>query len=321
MRQQKEIPVFVKSITIETAKVKKFKLVPVNGATLPSFSAGSHITTFIRKDGLSLERSYSLNNNPDQTDMYEISILLSDSSKGGSLYWHTQVKEGDPLTISYPKNYFPLRFKAKHHVFYAAGIGITPFLSMMEQLSDHGGSFELHYAAKSRELCAFYSFLKNKYPHRCRFYFSEEKNSKRLHSTNLLEHNIGTHVYFCGPESFIEQFSEAAVQYGYPMSSVHVERFTPPLPKKLQSFVVELASGESVKVSENQTLLHSLIQSGIQVPYSCQVGRCGTCEVKVLDGDVDHYDQFLSEEQKKVNKTMLTCVSRAKSERIVLDLK
>lgn len=312
---------FIKSITIETAKVKKFKLAPVNGATLPSFSAGSHITTYIRKDGLLLERSYSLNNNPDQTNMYEISILLSDSSKGGSLYWHTQVKEGDQLTISYPRNYFPLSFRAKHHVFYAAGIGITPFLSMMEQLQDNGGSFELHYAVKTRELCAFYSLLKNKYPHQCRFYFSEEKDSKRLIPSALLEHHIGTHVYFCGPESFIDQFAKAASQYGYPKSSIHTERFTPPVPKKLNSFLVELASGEEVRVEKDQTLLHSLIQSGIHVPYSCQVGRCGTCEVKVLEGEVDHYDQFLNEEQKKVNKTMLTCVSRAKSERLVLDLK
>ncbi|WP_227521538.1 MULTISPECIES: PDR/VanB family oxidoreductase [Bacillus] len=320
MKKQKEIPVYVKYITIETPKVKRFTLAPMNGATLPPFSAGSHITTYIRKNGSLLERSYSLNSHPDKTGTYDISILLSDTSKGGSHYWHTQIKVGEQLTISYPKNYFPLSFKAKHHVFYAAGIGITPFLSMMKELQETGGSFELHYAAKSRELCSFYSLLKEYFREQCTFYFSEAEDSERLSPLTLLEHNIGTHVYFCGPETFIAEFSNAAIEYGYPKSSIHFERFSPPAPKKTLPFEVELKTGETVFVSKNQTLLNSLILSGINVPYSCQVGRCGTCEVKVLEGEVDHYDQFLSEEQKYLNKSILTCVSRAKSERLVLDI-
>ncbi|MFC3884479.1 PDR/VanB family oxidoreductase [Bacillus songklensis] len=319
MYKEKTIPVYVKSIHKETPLVKCFTLAPVDGTVLPAFSGGSHITAYIEgSDGL-IERQYSLTNHPDHTGGYQIAIRLSDTSKGGSLYWHHHVKVGDKLQISYPKNHFPLSFKAKHHVFYAGGIGITPFLSMMAELKDRGASFELHYASKSREFCAFYNFLKENYSKQCYFYFSQERKSKRISKSTLLHHSIGTHVYFCGTESFISNFTEAALELGYPSSSVHFERFTPPQPKKLAPFQVKLTNGVTVNVSKEHTLLEALLEAGIKAPYSCRVGRCGTCELKVIEGTIDHYDSFLSEEQKNSQGVILTCVSRAKSDKLVID--
>jgi dimethylamine monooxygenase subunit B len=320
LNKESTIPVIVKSIHAETPVVKHFTLSPDHGYILPAFSGGSHITTYINGCNSVLVRNYSLTNHPDQKDCYEIAIRLSDTSKGGSSYWHNHVKAGDRLRVSYPKNHFPLSFRAKHHVFYAAGIGITPFLAMMAELKSEGASFELHYASKTRELCAFYEFLKENFPTQCHFYFSQEGKSKRISNKTLFKHGIGTHVYFCGPESFIDDMNEAALKIGYPKSSIHIERFTPPHPKNLTPFQVQLKNGLTVDVAENKTILETLLKAGIKAPYSCRVGRCGTCELKVIDGEIEHYDSFLSEEQRQAQNVILTCVSRAKSDKITIDI-
>jgi dimethylamine monooxygenase subunit B len=315
--KEKTIPVYVKAIEQETEFIRRFTLASVNEELLPKFSGGAHISTYI-EDGELLVRQYSLTSNPDDTKHYQIAVRLSDTSRGGSRYWHEKMKFGDQLQISYPKNHFPLSFKAKHHVFYAAGIGITPFLSMMNELHSRGSSFELHYASKTEEACAFYELLQEHYPNECRFYFSNKK--QRIDSSSLEEHAIGTHVYFCGPESFIADLTESAYQLGYPASAVHMERFTPPQPKDMVPFKVQLKDGTLVEVARDQTLLAALLNKGIKAPYSCRVGRCGTCELKVVEGEITHYDSFLSEEQKQSQSRILTCVSRAKSDMLVLDV-
>lgn len=306
----------IKDIKQETDFVKKFTIVSVDGKPLPKFSGGAHISTYIDDRELFV-RQYSLTSSPEEAAHYQIAVRLSDTSRGGSRYWHQKMKVGDRLEISYPKNHFPLSFKAKHHVFYAAGIGITPFLSMMNELHSRGTSFELHYASKTEKDCAFYEFLQEHFPKQCRFYFSNKK--ERINQSSLEEHPIGTHVYFCGPESFISDLTESAYQFGYPSSSVHMERFTPPQPKDMQSFNVQLKDGTLVKVAKDQTLLEALLNKGIQAPFSCRVGRCGTCELQVVEGEIAHYDSFLSEEQKQSQSRILTCVSRAKSDMLVLD--
>jgi dimethylamine monooxygenase subunit B len=315
--KEKTIPVIIKDIKKETEFVKRFTLASVDGKPLPKFSGGAHISTYI-EDGDLLVRQYSLTSNPDDTQNYQIAVRLSETSKGGSRYWHQNMKLGDKLYISFPKNHFPLSFKAKHHVFYAAGIGITPFLSMMKELHSKGASFELHYASKTEEACAFYEFLQEHYPFQCRFYFSNKK--KRIHVSSLEEHPIGTHVYFCGPGSFITDLTESAFQLGYPRSTVHMERFTPLQPKEVKAFMVLLNDGALIEVAKEQTLLEALLNNGIKAPYSCRVGRCGTCELPVSEGEIAHYDSFLSEEQQKSNSMILTCVSRAKSAKLVLNI-
>ncbi|MEO2077912.1 MAG: PDR/VanB family oxidoreductase [Bacillus sp. (in: firmicutes)] len=316
MVKERTIPVYVKSIDQETPQVKRFTLTPIVEKLLPAFSAGSHITTYI--DGK--VRNYSLTNHPDTRDNYQIAIRLSETSTGGSLYWHQEVKVGDRLMISYPRNHFPLSFKAKHHVFYAAGIGVTPFISMMRELKDIGDTFELHYAAKSKELCAFYDFLQTNFPSQSHFYFSKGEDAQRLREITLLEHRIGTHVYFCGPDTFMTDFTEAAIRFGYPRSSIHLERFAPPRLKNVSPFKAQLTSGAEIHVAKDQPLLDALLAAGITAPYSCRVGRCGTCELKVVEGVVDHYDSFLSEEQQKAQNVILTCVSRAKTKRLLIDI-
>ncbi len=319
MYKESTLSVQISSIVQETEHVKRFTLEIAKGKQLPRFSGGSHISTYLETPKGLLVRQYSLTSHPDDCSHYEIAVRLSEASKGGSRIWHQSMKVGDHLQISYPKNHFPLSFKARHHVFYAAGIGITPFISMMQELRDKGQTFELHYASKSKQYCSFYEFITQHYSEQSHFYFSEDNH--RIPTLFLENHLVGTHVYFCGPETFIEHFVKAAKDLGYPKKSVHQERFSPPQLKRVKPFKVSLKSGNEIWVDEKQSMLDALLQHGLNVPYSCKVGRCGTCELPVITGDIDHFDFFLSEDQQNAQNCILPCVSRAKSDKLVMEIK
>ncbi|MGE8081215.1 PDR/VanB family oxidoreductase [Peribacillus loiseleuriae] len=312
------IDVIVDKITVESPSVRSFQLKAADGSTLPRFSGGAHITTKIQSEQALYERHYSLTNDIDQNEYYQIAVGRNTNSRGGSVYWHDHIKEGDQLEISYPKNHFPLSFSAKHHVFIAAGIGITPFLAMASHLKNQGKTFELHYAAPSKELCAFYPYLSSVYPEETHFYFS--RTDRRMTTEVMKNQAIGTHVYFCGTEGMVKEFAEAAKLYGYPESSIHFELFTPPDFGPLYAFEVELKQRNQIlQIPEGATLLEVLLENDIDAPYSCKVGGCGSCQVNVLNGEVDHRDVFLTDEEKNEANVVLTCVSRAKG-CLVLDL-
>ena len=309
------IKVYVGKIVQETKSVKTFHLYPLDRELLPAFTGGSHIATYVKNNGRIIERNYSLVSHPTDRTQYTIAIRKDEHSRGGSVYWHNQIKVGDEVEISWPKNHFPLAFKSvKHHVFYAAGIGITPFMTMMKDLSDEGKSFELHYAARTKEDCAFYQYLNTKYPGKCYFYFSrEENNSNKMTPISMADHRIGSHVYFCGPLSMVKEFREAAESYGYPSHTIHFELFTVADDGSKEPFVVNLAkSQKKVEVSEGETLLEALLRAGVQAPYSCKVGGCGSCEVQVVKGEVDHRDHFYKDDERGSKNVILTCCSRAK---------
>jgi dimethylamine monooxygenase subunit B len=324
MRAFGKIKVYVGKIVQETKFVKRFHLYPVELELLPAFTGGSHIATYVKNGDGFIERNYSLVSHPTDRTQYAIAIRKDDHSRGGSVYWHDEIKVGDHLEISWPKNHFPLAFKAaKHHVFYAAGIGITPFMTMMEDLTAEGKSFELHYTARTKEECAFYDHLKAKYPGKCHLYFSRSENPTKMTPVKMAELRIGSHVYFCGPVSMVKEFREAAESYGYPSHTVHFELFAVADEGPKNPFVVKLAnSGNKVEVAEEETLLEALLKAGVEAPYSCRVGGCGSCELQVVEGEVDHRDHFYKDEERHTKKVILTCCSRAKEpeKELVLDL-
>jgi ferredoxin-NADP reductase len=314
------IKVKVSEIRQETPLIKSFKLVPFEQDLLPPFSGGAHITTFIPFHQQRIERNYSLCSNPATRDYYKIAVRLTDNSLGGSNFWHNQVKIGDVVDITPPKNHFPLSHRARHHVFIAGGIGITPFLAMMEDVTTKKQSFELHYAARSRDLCAFYDQIQSQFPS-SRFYFSEEGAKNKLSPKVLRNQNVGTHVYICGPSSMIQEYSIRAKSFGYSKNSIHFEQFNPPIQENNRPFYVKLNKSQRViPVTENEDLLTALLNANVNVRYACRVGRCGTCKIRVLNGQIEHRDSYLEDNEKQLHNVVISCVSRAKLEGFVLDL-
>ncbi|MGM7700851.1 PDR/VanB family oxidoreductase [Pseudalkalibacillus sp. Hm43] len=278
---------------------------------LPHFGAGSHISLKLPMG----TRQYSLINDPLQDESeYTIAVKNVGKEGGGSSFIHHHVKPGDSIEAAPPENYFPIRSEARHHLFLAAGIGITPFLSMMAFLTQTGQHFDLHYAGSSASECAFYPMIKKRYSDHAHFYFMEREQKEKELQRALRNQSVGTHIYICGPSAFMDHYMTYCKALGYPDENIHSERFRPAgriqNPKAFR--VTEERSAKTLYVDSDQSLLEALIEEGIMVPYACRMGVCGTCEVEVCNGSVLHNETFLTEEERK--EKMLSCVSRGEGQ-------
>jgi ferredoxin-NADP reductase len=168
----------VEAIRQTAAAVKTFRLVRTDGEPMPVFSGGSHVVVSMHDGGDLRRNPYSLMSAPDDTSAYEISVLRVVNSRGGSVFMHDRVEVGDELTISQPVNLFPVDHRGRKHILFAGGIGITPFIAMMEQFSRDNMAFELHYAMRTREHGAFWQALLDRYgPRRVKIYCDGERAS------------------------------------------------------------------------------------------------------------------------------------------------
>lgn len=302
-----------------TPRIKRFRLASAEGKRLASFSAGSHIAVEIPLGQKTRRNSYSLCSSPYETEFYELAVLLSQNSRGGSQYLH-QIEVGTKLNIGLPKNSFNLNSLARKYILVAGGIGITPLLAMLVSAGKYKIPWELHYAARSQKECAFYNFIQQKYSNSVKFYFGDRR--ERLNPKQILkEQPLGTHVYLCAPQSLMADCRSAAQALGYPDSAIHRELFGAVKSNKVKPFTAVLAQSEKeIKVPKDQTLLEALEAAGLSPNYSCRAGGCGACEVKVIEGEIKHLDSYYSSAEKAEQDRILACISRAKSKQLVIDL-
>ena len=292
------------------------------GAALPPFSAGAHIDLHL---GEGLVRQYSLAGDPADTSRYLLGVLREPASRGGSLAVHERLREGDLLGASLPRNHFPLHPQAPHSLLLAGGIGITPLLSMAEQLQREGREFELHYCTRSAARSAFAQRLREAaWAGRVRLHHDDGPAAQRLDLAGLLAGApAGTQLYVCGPRGFIDWVLQGGRDAGWDDSRLHREYFAAAeeVPSAGGAFEVELASsGRVVRVEPAQTIVQALAAAGIDLPTSCEQGVCGTCLTRVLSGTPEHRDSYLTDEERARNDQMLPCCSRALSPRLVLDV-
>ena len=316
-----EMTVRVADIMTVAEKIKRFRFERADGMPLPVFSGGAHVVVAMR-DGNFLRRNpYSLSSSPQDQSGYEISVLRVEKSRGGSAFLHEQLKPGDTLTISQPINLFPYDVRGRKHIFVAGGIGITPFMAMMDQLHRDGGNFELHYAVRDRNHGAYWQELQTLYgSHRVKIYCDMEKLFIPVESL-LANQTLGTHLYVCGPAGMIDGVLGKATALGWPLQNLHSERFLAPPPGN--EFKVALnRSGKTITVGTHQSILEAVEAAGIDAPYLCRGGACGQCETSVLavDGTIEHHDIFLEPDDKLSAKKIMICVSRVQGQAITLDL-
>lgn len=298
--------------------IRSFRLETID-TPLPAAQPGSHIDVHLANG---LIRQYSLINGPGQTDHYAIAVKQLSDSTGGSLALHTSVKVGDVLACSVPRNNFSMRRDAELTVLIAGGIGITPLLSMARALHQSRLPFELHYFTASEQDIIFKQELESMsgVVH-FRTALSIEETALALEK--ILHNAIDNHhMYICGPGPMISAAQTIAANKHWPDKNIHFEYF-----KNTQSvdtsssFIVELAkSGLTLTVPAGESLLDVLRDNNVAVASSCEQGACGTCRVHVIDGDLDHQDVYLSDLEKREGTCMMSCVSRAKSDKLVLDL-
>jgi len=312
----------VRAITWEAEGILGFELVPLSANTLlPPVVAGAHINLQLQPG---LLRSYSLLNAPGERQRYNIAVNRDAHSRGGSRHLHTQVRPGDVLEVSPPANNFPLDEAAPHSLLIAGGIGITPILAMARRLSALGRPWQGVYAARSRASAAFVPTLQalaDEAGAGMQLHFDDEHGGRPLDLAAVVAaapHDA--HLYCCGPLPMLGAFEAASA--GWPRPQVHLEYFAAKdAPATAGGYTVTLQrSGRSVAVLPGQSLLASVRSLGIEPPYSCEQGICGTCEVRVLAGTPDHRDLVLSDAEKAANDRMMICCSGAQSATLVIDL-
>ena len=306
----------------EAEGICSFELCAVDGGALPAFKAGAHIDIHIA-DGLT--RQYSLCNDPLERHRYLISVLKDPISRGGSRAMHEQIRSGQTLSISPPRNLFPLERSANRHLLFGGGIGITPMLAMAYELSHQGADFELHYCFRSTERAAFVAMLaQTPFAGRIKFHDDSGAQVQKLDASAVLAvPDADTHLYVCGPAGFMNYILDAAQNAGWPQDRVHKEFFTagPVDDNTNVPFEVELASsGQVFQIPAERTVFEVLDEAGIEIESSCEQGVCGTCITRVLEGTPEHRDKFLTVAEHAANNCFTPCCSRAKSSRLVLDL-
>ncbi|MFD5232693.1 PDR/VanB family oxidoreductase [Streptomyces qaidamensis] len=282
------------------------------GEPLPEWEPGAHVDVVLEPG---LERQYSLCGDPADRSAWRIAVLREPDGRGGSAHVHEQLGEDAKVRVRGPRNNFRLE-PAPRYRFVAGGIGITPLLPMLAAAEAAGAEWTLLYGGRTRGSMAFGEEL-GRYGDRVTFAPEDETGLLDLPSV-LDDVPEGTLVYCCGPGPLLD-----AVEARCPSGVLRVERFQP---KEQETggntaFEVELArSGRTLTVAPEVSVLDAVRAAGVEVLYSCTEGTCGTCETDVLEGEPDHRDSVLTDDERAAGETMLICVSRCRGGRLVLDL-
>ncbi|WP_423457526.1 PDR/VanB family oxidoreductase [Ottowia sp. VDI28] len=301
--------------------ITSFELVSADGVPLPAFEAGSHVDVAVPGG---LTRQYSLCNDPSESHRYQIAVLNVPDGRGGSRAMHEAVHLGDVLVISKPRNHFPLANARGHSLLLAGGIGITPLLCMAERLAQMDRPFTLHYFARSAERAAFIGRIRaSRFSAHAHFHFDEAPAAPPNLQALLVPAGADAHLYTCGPKGFMDAVLACARSGGWADDQLHQEYFSaePVTMEGDGAFEVQLASsGRVVPIAADQTVIAALAAQGVHIETSCEQGVCGTCLTRVLGGEPDHRDVYLTAAEQASNDQFLPCCSRAKSGRLVLDL-
>ena len=312
--------VVVQSVSPAGEDIVRLRLASPDGRPLPRWTPGSHIDVECGEPGVS--RQYSLCGDPAEPDVFEIAVLREAQGRGGSRWVHDNVRAGDRLRIRGPRNHFRLDETVKRAIFIAGGIGITPISAMARRAKALGIDYQLHYSGRGRRSMALLDELAALHGERLHVYAKDEGRRNDFPAL-LARPDADTQIYACGPVRMLEALSAGCA--AWPADALRVEHFQSTLgkldPTHEHAFDVTLKdSGIVVHVPADQTLLSALRAANIDVQSDCEEGLCGSCEVRVLEGEVDHRDVVLTRAEREANGKMMACCSRACGKRLVLEL-
>lgn len=295
--------------------VREVVFASADGVALPSFTPGSNLPV---EWSPGRRNSYSLTGPSVEPDRYSISVRLDPSGSGGSRWIH-DLAVGEVVDAGHPRSAFAPVLTARHHVFVAGGIGVTPILSHVRAALDWNRSFEVFYSFRAgygahieqmRDLCGERLTAA-----------SSASELRALLTASLADQRLGTHLYSCGPLPMIDTVAELARAAGWPAQRVHSEAFGAGPRAPGRPFAAKLGrSGMLVPVETDVSLLEALLDKGIDVPNLCRQGVCGECRLSVRGGQLDHRDLFLTEQEKAAGDSIMPCVSRSVGDLLELEL-
>jgi tetrachlorobenzoquinone reductase len=301
----------------EADGVTSITLVDPTGAPLPTWEPGAHVALHLPGG---LVREYSLCSDPEDTSEWTVAVLRAEASRGGSVHVHDKLSVGALIEVAGPRSAFTLDGTADEHILIAGGVGITPIVAMMRRLEKTGRTWRMLYAGRSRSSMAFADEV-GRSAGEASIHADDEQGGLPDLPEMLDGLGAGAVVYCCGPAPLLDAVAKAVPE----QATLRTERFAAPETALSEdgdtAFDVVLErSGTRIPVAQGQSVLDALLDGGLDVPSSCTEGICGTCEVGVIKGDVDHRDFLLGESEHAANKVMFPCVSRCRSAELVLDL-
>lgn len=288
-----------------------------DGSRLPDWSPGSHIDVIVPSGTI---RQYSLCGDRWDAHSYRIAIQLEESGNGGSKEIHDLAVEGSRVRFGGPRNNFRLA-PARRYAFIAGGIGITAIIPMIEQAQRMGIPWRLLYLGRDENRMA-YRNLSEQFPDRVRIHTTSNRPRARIREW-LGESDDESMVYACGPQNLLDSLPAECAPL--PSQRIRTERFAndslESAPINTDGYEIVLdRNGMVVHAEGHQSVAEALDSAGINIITSCSRGVCGTCEVSVLAGQIDHRDTILDDGERAAGNCMFPCVSRAAGERLVLDL-
>jgi ferredoxin-NADP reductase len=311
VRRRAEIAVNALLLELESA----------SGEVLPEWPPGAHLDIHLPSG---LTRQYSLCGAREDRSTYVVVVLREPHGRGGSEEIYRELGVGTEFISSTPRDHFRL-VDASEYVLIAGGIGITPIKAMVDELRARGARWRLHYGGRSRDHMAFVDELVDLGGDNVSIV---PQDVDGLLDVPAIIGNLSPEaaIYCCGPAPLLDAMLTACAEAGA-SERLHFERFVPPtdgagfVTDGDTAFEVELrSSGVTLQVPADKTLLE-VVQSVLpDVPFSCTEGYCGSCESGVLDGEPDHRGSLMTPEEHDEERTMLICVGRSKSHRLVLDL-
>lgn len=308
----------VQQMTWEAEGVASVTLVDPRGEALPNWKPGAHLALHLPNG---LVREYSLCSDPFDTKRWTVAVLRTTDSRGGSKYIHEDLSVGQTLEVVGPRDNFHLD-EGPRHLLMAGGIGITPIIAMARELQSTGQEWSLFYTGRSRATMAFLTEIEGLPRDRVHIHVDEESGRHPDLVTALGSLDPRTLVYACGPEGFL-----SAIEAAMPApEQLRLERFRAPEVTRDDALeddafdVILASSGDRVHVAEDESILAALENAGFDAPSSCTEGICGTCETRVIAGEVDHRDFLMTPDEHNDAGTMMICVSRCRGTELTLDL-
>jgi ferredoxin-NADP reductase len=309
----------VRTVTDIAVDVRMIEIEPAR--EIHPHPTGAHLDIVVVIEGLPDIRSYSLVGERPLDGAYRIAVKEIAESRGGSKYVRA-LEPGATVEVSEPQSHFELQYGRPEYLLVAGGIGITPLIGMAQALERHGQPFRFLYAARTREQMPFVTELMDLLGDRLELYVSSEGRRLDL-GAELEKLDPDGEAYLCGPLRLRDAAQHTWREKGRRPDRLQFETFASGGRFAPQEFVVRLhdQGNRELTVRRNRTLLDSLTDNGVEIIWDCLRGECGLCAARVLDadGELDHRDVFLSEEQRREGATIVTCVSRAVGGAITLD--
>ena len=311
-------PARVRDVRDVASDVRMIEIEPRGGAR--PYPTGAHLDIAVRVDDLPDIRSYSIVGERPVDGAYRIAVKAVEESRGGSMFVRALERDSD-VEVSEPRSHFELQFGRPEYLLIAGGIGITPLYGIAHALERHGRPFRLLYAARTPEQMPFVDELSELLGDRLERFVSSE--GRRLDLDREIErlHPDGE-LYLCGPLRLRDAAQHAWQAAGRRPDRLQFETFASGGRFAPEAFTVRVLDHDGeITVRQNRTLLDAHKDEGVEMMWDCLRGECGLCAAKVVDveGELDHRDVFLSEEQQQEGETIITCVSRAVGGTLTLD--